>query len=137
MRISSWLAGFTSAEGSFMIRILNSPEHRLNKKVQLEFNLTQHSRDEKLMILISEYFNSGTTYLNKNTFVFRVVNFNELTEKIIPFFNKNLVQGIKYFDYLDFLKAVDIIKEKKHLTKEGLDYIQNIKNGMNSRRNLV
>ena len=52
-----------------MVRILNSPEHKLNKKVQLRFNLTQHSRDEKLMIIIYEYFNSGTTYLNRNIFV--------------------------------------------------------------------
>jgi len=28
-----WLAGFTSAEGSFMIRVLNSPNHKLNKKI--------------------------------------------------------------------------------------------------------
>ena len=47
------------------------------------------------------------------------------------------MQGIKYFDYLDFLKAAAIIKDKGHLTLEGLDKILKIKNGMNSRRDLI
>lgn len=132
-----WIAGFTSAEGSFMIRILNSPEHKFNKKVQLEFNITQHARDEKLMKIIAEYFDTGSISLNRNTFMYRVVSYSELTKKIFPFFNNYPVQGIKSFDYIDFLKAVYIIKEKRHLTKEGLEEIQQIKNGMNSRRNLI
>ena len=68
--------------------------------------------------------------------MYRVVNFTELTDKILPIFKDNLIQGIKYFDYLDFLKAVNIIKAKKHLTLEGLEEIQKIKNGMNSRRDV-
>ena len=68
--------------------------------------------------------------------MYRVVNFTELTDKILPIFKDNLIQGIKYFDYLDFLKAVNIIKATKHLTLAGLDEIQKIKNGMNSRRDV-
>ena len=132
-----WLAGFTSAEGSFMIRVLNSPNHKLNKKIQLEFNLTQHARDEELMKAIANYFKAGSVYLNRNTFVFRVVNLSELTDIILPLFINHPVQGIKYFDYLDFVKAVEIIKNKHHLTLEGLEQIQKIKDGMNSRRYLV
>lgn len=132
-----WLAGFTSAEGSFMIRILNSPERKLGKKIQLEFNLSQHARDEELMNKIAGYFSAGTVYRNRNAFVFRVVNFLELTDKILPLFTNYPIQGIKYLDYLDFLLAVTIIKEKRHLTLEGLEQIQKIKNGMNSRRILV
>lgn len=132
-----WLAGFTSAEGSFMVRVLNSSQHKLNKKVQLEFNLTQHARDENLMRRIADYFSIGAVSLNRNAFVFRVVNFTELIDKIIPFFKNNSIQGIKYFDYLDFLKAADIIRDKGHLTLEGLEQIHKIKNGMNSRRDLI
>jgi hypothetical protein len=131
-----WLAGFASAEGSFMIRVLDSSKHKLNKKVQLEFNLSQHARDEELMKVIANYFGAGAVYLNRNAFVYRVVNFTELTDKILPLFKDNLIEGIKYFDYLDFLKAVNIIKENKHLTLEGLEEIQKIKNGMNSRRDI-
>lgn len=72
------------------------------------------------MKMIAEYFNTGSISLNRNTFVYRVVSYSELTEKILPFFNIYPVQGIKSFYYLDFLKAVYIIKEKRHLTKEGL-----------------
>ena len=144
-----------------MIRVLNSPNHKLNKKTQLEFNLSQHAspspppgggggkaspslsrgevraRDEELMRAIANYFNAGSVSLNRNAFVFRVVNFSELTEIILPFFINYPIQGIKYFDYLDFLKAVEIIKDKNHLTLEGLEKIQKIKNGMNSRRDLI
>ena len=92
--------------------------------------------DEELMKAIANYFGAGAVYLNRNAFVYRVVNFTELTDKILPLFKDNLVEGIKYFDYLDFLKAVNLIKEKKHLTLEGLEEIQKIKNGMNSRRDV-
>ena len=132
-----WLAGFTSAEGSFMVRVLNSPNHKLNKKIQLEFNLSQHARDEELMKAIANYLKVGSVSLNRNAFVFRVVNFSELTENILPLFINYPIQGIKYFDYLDFLKAVQIIKNKSHLTLEGLEEIQKIKEGMNSRRDLI
>ena len=132
-----WLAGFTSAEGSFMVRVLNSPNHKLNKKIQLEFNLSQHARDEELMKAIANYLKVGSVSLNRNAFVFRVVNFSELTEIILPLFINHPIQGIKYFDYLDFLKAAELIKNKKHLTLEGLEQIQKIKDGMNSRRVLI
>ena len=120
-----------------MIRVLNSPNHKLNKKIQLEFNLSQHARDEELMRGIANYFNAGSVSLNRNAFVFRVVSFSELTENILPLFINYPIQGIKYFDYLDFLKAVEIIRNKKHLTLEGLEEIQKIKEGMNSRRDLI
>lgn len=59
-----------------MIRILKSPEHKFNYKVQLEFNITQHARDEKLMKMIAEYFDTGSISLNINTFVYRVVSYS-------------------------------------------------------------
>ena len=95
-----------------MIRVFNSPNHKLNKKTQLEFNLSQHARDEELMRAIASYFNAGSVSLNRNAFVFRVVNFSELTENILPLFINYPIQGIKYFDYLDFLSDVEIIKNK-------------------------
>jgi hypothetical protein len=44
------------------------------------------------------------------------------------------LQGIKYLDYQDFCIVVDLIKNKSHLTIEGLNEIRLIKNRMNRNR---
>jgi hypothetical protein len=37
-------------------------------------------------------------------------------------------------DYLDFVKVIELMKEKEHLTEEGLNQIRKIKAGMNRGR---
>ena len=130
----SWLAGFTSADGSFMVRILNSPDRVLNAKVQLEFNLTQHMRDEQLMKNIAKYLDCGGIYLNKNASVYRVLKLSDIIEKIIPLFQKYPIRGVKSQDFSDFVKVAELMKENKHLTPGGLKKIKEIKVGMNSGR---
>ena len=41
-----WLAGFTSAEGCFLVLVAKSNTTVIGRRVQLVFTLTQHSRDE-------------------------------------------------------------------------------------------
>jgi hypothetical protein len=131
---SEWLAGFTSAEGSFMVRTTNCSGRTLGVKVQLEFNLTQHMRDEQLMKDIAKFFNCGSVYLNRESYVYRVVSLSNIIEKIIPFFKNNLIHGVKYQDFQDFVKVAELMKENKHLTPEGVEKIKLIKAGMNSVR---
>ena len=50
---------------------------------------------------------------------------------VAPFGGK---QGIKSRDYLDFVKVAKIIEVKGHLTLEGINRINSLKSGMNSRR---
>ena len=56
---ASWLAGFTDAEGCYMVKIPASKTHSLGFKVYLEFNLTQHQRDEQLIKKFIDYFSCG------------------------------------------------------------------------------
>lgn len=65
---------------------------------------------------------------------FIVTNFTDINEKIIPFFEKYPLIGCKKQDYLDFCKAAELMKNKVHLTSEGLDEIIIIKEGMNKGR---
>src|SRR5215468_4552711 len=102
--------------------------------VTLVFSLTQHTRDEQLMRSLIEYFNCGYLYKDKEVFEYRVDKSSNIENKIIPFFNKNRIQGVKYLDYLDWCKAAKLIKIKTHLTEEGLNEIKNIKAGMNRGR---
>jgi hypothetical protein len=129
-----WLAGFTSAEGCFMIRINNSSSHRTGFQVLLVFKITQHEKDEQLMRSLVDYLGCGNLYAY-DTFVDYTINkFNDLDEKVIPLFQKYPIIGVKHLDYLDFLKVIELMKNKKHLTEEGLDQIRTIKAGMNKGR---
>ncbi|GAA5129037.1 hypothetical protein GCM10023339_57700 [Alloalcanivorax gelatiniphagus] len=106
----------------------------MDTKVQLEYNLTQHKRDELLMKNIAEFFNCGSVYLNRDTYVYRVLRFSDILEKIIPFYQKYPILGVKSLDFQDFIKVAELIKEDKHLTSDGVTQIKEIKSGMNSVR---
>ena len=54
------LAGFTSAEGCFMVRTIASKTHFKGFQVRLQFQVTQHIRDEKLIRWIRDYLNCLT-----------------------------------------------------------------------------
>lgn len=65
---------------------------------------------------------------------FQILKFKDLCDKVIPFFQSLPLQGAKSEDFSDFCKAVDIMKVKGHLTNEGLDQINKLKEGMNTLR---
>jgi len=102
--------------------------------VELAFVITQHSRDEQLMKSLIKYFGCGNIYKNPYTIDFKVTKFEDLAEKIVPFFEKYPIQGEKLLKNLDFVKVINLIKIKAHLTEEGLDQIRKIKAGMNRGR---
>ena len=150
----NWLAGFTSAEGCFLIKTYKAGT-KTGEAVKLVFQLTQHVRDEQLMRSFINYFNlsprpgcarpkgsllilrrriSGNVYKSRESFVYRVEKFSDILNIIIPFFNKYQIQGVKHLDYIDFVKTAELIENKAHLTKEGLDKIKEIKNGINKGR---
>lgn len=70
----------------------------------------------------------------ENKVDFQILKLKDLSDKVIPFFQKAPLQGVKSKDFADFSKAVEIMKMKKHLTKEGLDLLHKLKEGMNRGR---
>jgi hypothetical protein len=110
----NWLAGFVSGEGCFSVHIFTSAKSRLGKAVQLKFTITQHRRDLKLMNSLIKYLDCGIIVLGKekSSGEFIVTSFEDISSKIIPFFNKYQLQGIKVKNYDDFKKVV-LLMEKK------------------------
>jgi len=72
--------------------------------------------------------------LDYNHVDFIVTKFSDLKDKVIPLFEKYSLQGVKLLDYLDFVKVIELMNNKEHLTAEGLDQIRKIKAGMNTGR---
>jgi hypothetical protein len=65
---------------------------------------------------------------------FVATGLSDIVEKIIPFFNKYQIEGLKVLDFADFCKVAQIMKNKDHLNQAGLEKICVIIAGMNTRR---
>lgn len=129
-----WLAGFTSGEGSFGVKVRNAKENS-RAIIELIFQINQHVRDKELMACIAEYLECGKIYKHSlNAVVYRVSKTSDLTEKVIPFFIKYPILGIKALDFKDFCSLAELISNKAHYTEEGLNKIISIKANMNTGR---
>ena len=130
-----WISGFVSADGNFDVRI-PSTNSKLGYRVQLRFRISQHSRDFILMQKIVEYFGSGKIYKysGKSAVSLSIVDFTDITNIIVPFFNKNPLIGIKLYDYLYWCKIHSLMLNGSHLTVQGIYSIRKIKSGMNTGR---
>ena len=131
-----WLAGFTSGEGSFLVRVFKSSNHQTGYQVQLRFQITQQSRDKALMEMFVKYLGCGFISTRGDIVDYHVVKFTDIIEKIIPFFAKAQIVGVKNLNYEDFTKVAYLIKNKDHLTMEGLEKIKEIKSNMNDSREI-
>lgn len=130
----NWLAGFTTAEGCFMVKLTDISGK--NTRVQIRFKLTQHPRDEQLMRSIVYFLGCGRIYVYKGSVDFIIDKISDISNILIPLFEKHPIQGIKYLNYLDFVKVEGLIKNKLHLTEKGVKLIRNIKSSMNLKRGL-
>ncbi len=130
----NWLAGFSSGEGCFHVRFKKSTKSKLGVQVSLLFKVSQHERDKELMKSFIDYLNCGIISKNSTWIDYTVVKYDDLIFKIIPFFDKYKIVGVKLQDYLDFKKVAELMRTKDHLTTLGLEKIKEIKGGMNKER---
>ena len=129
-----WLAGFTDAEGCFFVALKKSPGSKLGEAVWLRFILTQHARDEDFLRSLISTLNCGR-YIPKSGYgEFIVEKFTDVSNKVIPIFEEFKLHGVKSKNFEDFKKVALLMKNKVHLTREGLDEIKKIKGGMNQNR---
>jgi len=134
-----WLAGFTTGEGCFQIKSFKSNTAlRAGKTIRLMFTITQHNKDKELIASLIDFLGCGNvyTYLSNPTVDYKISNINDLTEILIPIFDKYPILGAKNLDYQDFKKAAVLIKKSEHLTEEGMNSILKIKENMNKGRKI-
>ena len=129
-----WLAGFTDAEGCFFVALKKSAGSKLGETVWCRFILTQHTRDEYLLRSLIDTLNCGRYIPKFDCGEFVVEKFTDIYDKVIPLFEEFKLHGIKTENFEDFKKVALLIKNKDHLTREGLDTIKKIKGRMNKNR---
>lgn len=146
-----WISGFISGDSTFCVSIEKS-NNKLGKRVRLIFGTCLHIRDKEILIGIANYFNNlfkptnpllitdmsrqqKYIYNTETSSLFQIKNYSNIKKKIIPFFNKYPILGVKSLDFADFKIVANLMKNKEHLTAEGLSKIIKIVNGMNLHRN--
>ena len=117
-----------------MAIVYKSSCSKLGFAVRINLTITQHVRDELLMRSLIEYLGCGTVYFKGEAVKYRVTNFTDLIDKVIPFFKKHPIVGVKSQDFEDFCKIYLKMSNRAHLTEQGLDQIRKIKAGMNRNR---
>ena len=133
-----WVSGFTAGDGGFSIYVSPAKDYVLGEKVYCRFHIAQHSKDLELMELLSRFFNCGKVAIRSNISTprcdFIVQDTSLLLDKVISHFNIYPLLNLKQKDYLCFREALLLIKDKRHLTREGLDKIKSLNLEMNSNR---
>ena len=129
-----WIAGFTSGDGSFKVNIRVSKGYKVGARVNIIFVLTQHVREESLLKSLVNFFGCGQAYSYANHTEYISQSFKDNYEKILPFFRKYPVIGVKLQDFEDWGKVAELIKMKVHLTNEGFYHIRQISKSMNKGR---
>ena len=103
----------------------------------MRFRISQHERDLRLLENIIKYFGTGNVYKykGKSAVILTIVNFSDITNRIITFFGNNpLLPGVKLNDYLDWCKIHKLIENGSHLTLEGHSSLRELRSGMNTGR---
>ena len=135
-----WIVGFTDGEGCFHISINKLSGMSLGWQVLPEFRIVQHEKDESVLYKLKEHFGFGDVRINNTDENatrkgFRVRGLENLN-KIVKFFEENKLQTSKRKNFEIFAKVIQLMNNKKHLTKEGLNEIAKLVSKMNRKPNL-
>ena len=119
------VSGFVAGDDGFSIG-----NRKNSGQIYFRFHIAQHSKDLELMQLFVKFFCCGKVDVrsNKSTprcdFIIQDTSF--LLDKVVGHFDLYPLHNLKHEDYLCFKQALLLIKEKRHLTREGLDKIKSL-----------
>jgi hypothetical protein len=124
-----------SGEGSVYVRVRKSSTHQIGLQVELILQMTQHTRDEQLLLSLKDYFGCGRYRIRKGGAAgdYIVGRLSDLAVKMIPFFETYPILGVKA---KDFKQVVKLMNSGAHLTLDGVEQIRQILAGMNRGRTM-
>lgn len=135
-----WIVGFVDGEGCFSISCNRNATTALGYQVFPEFVITQGAKSLESLERIKLFFGCGRIFVNRRNdnhrehiYRYCVRSLKDLTETIIPFFQKHSLQTKKNVDFKIFCRVVQMMNKKQHLTNTGLDTIIQLKSTMNRK----
>lgn len=115
-----WVTGFVDGEGSFIINTTKSKTTKIGYSVKLIFSVSMHHSDEALLHKLRAFFKGAGHIIHTKKYVaYRVENFSEIMEHIIPHFLAYPCQSTKFINFYLFKAVADLVNKKEHLSMEG------------------
>ena len=122
---SWWLAGFTDADGCFYVQIVKT-----SVRVHFKFGLK-----DKLILDQLQQFIGSSVYkrVNNNGSITYYWSSTSIQNayKVNGYFSQYSLQSNKFFDYLKWRKCLFYINTNRHITRQGIKRIIELKNQMN------
>jgi hypothetical protein len=132
-----YIVGFVDGEGCFCVSIAKHKTLKRKVEVRAEFEIELRADDGPILKRLQYTLGCGKLYkLNYERYgwqphlKFKVSNVKELSEIIIPFFDKHRLQAKKGYVYSIFRKIVLMMKDKSHLTEKGFTEIVSLREKM-------
>ena len=139
-----WIVGFVDGEGCFSISIFKNVTSKSGFQVFPEFVVTQGAKSLNVLEKLQSFFQCGKIYENRradnhreNLYRYCVRSSSDIQDKIIPFFERYELQTAKQQDFLAFCQVVQSMKNRAHLTQDGLQSIREVASTMNRRKQRV
>ena len=136
-----WVVGFVDGEGCFSVPIFRQRSAKLGWQVQPEFAVVQAAPSAPVLHDLEQFFGCGRVGVNHrhdnhrhDMWRWSVRSLVDLTESIIPFFERNPLRTAKAREFEKFSTIVRLMRERRHLTMEGLPSISGIAETMNFRK---
>jgi hypothetical protein len=126
-----YITGFVDGEGCFSLSIFKEDRSLTGWQVKPIFSISLHNKDIKLLEAIQRTFQTGKIYKHGvNSMQYRVSSLKNL-QIITDHFDYYPLITQKRADYLLFKQAIVIIKNKEHLSIEGILKLVGIKATLN------
>ena len=126
-----YLTGFVDGEGCFSLSIYKQGKNLSGWQVKPIFSISLHNKDIKLLEAIQRTLKTGKIYKHGvDSIQYRVSSLKNL-QIITDHFDSYPLITQKSADYLLFKQAIAIIKNKEHLSIEGLLKLVGIKATLN------
>ena len=123
-----WLAGFSDADGSFVIHLAKSKTHILGFSVRLEFKIKQKTNE--LLELIKKTLGGNLYYLeSEQVYYYNSTNFKS-AKLVVDYFDNFHLNSSKFLKYFKWRKVYRMIQRKEHLELQGLEKIRKLQKNL-------
>ena len=131
------VSGYVTGEGCFYAESGYDPKYKLKHRIRLAFCVEVRADDRVLLEMVKNKLECGNVYsLDFGRYKgyedkkwrphtkLRVSNFEDLYNKVIPFFKQHNLFGVKKQAFDVFYEIAEAMKNKKHLEEKGLAEIK-------------